>query len=86
MPDQGGIRSDNSAGVNFFGFAVPKAGKNAAAAEKFVLYFMNKDQLAAISTEAGNMTPRTDIPAPPGSGLGADGARPPARCSRTRTS
>jgi raffinose/stachyose/melibiose transport system substrate-binding protein len=64
MPDQGGVRSDNSAGVNFFGFAVPKAGKNAAAAEKFVLYFMNKDRLAAISTEAGNMTPRPDIRAP----------------------
>lgn len=64
MPDQGSIRSDNSAGVNFFGFAVPKAGKNATAAEKFILYFMNKDRLTAISTEAGNMTPRTDIDAP----------------------
>ncbi|WP_344661071.1 ABC transporter substrate-binding protein [Catenulispora subtropica] len=64
MPDLGGIRADNSAGVNFFGFAVPKAGKNAAAAEKFVLYFMNKDRLTAISTEAGNMTPRPDIQAP----------------------
>ncbi|NUP49525.1 MAG: carbohydrate ABC transporter substrate-binding protein [Catenulispora sp.] len=64
MPDQGGVRSDNSAGVNFFGFAVPKAGKNSAAAEKFILYFMAKDRLSAISTEAGNMTPRTDIPAP----------------------
>ncbi|WP_344666779.1 ABC transporter substrate-binding protein [Catenulispora yoronensis] len=64
MPDQGGVRSDNSAGVNFFGFAVPKAGKDSAAAEKFVLYFMAKDRLAAISTEAGNMTPRTDIKAP----------------------
>jgi raffinose/stachyose/melibiose transport system substrate-binding protein len=64
MPDQGGLRSDNSAGVNFFGFAVPKAGKNSDAAEKFVLYFMAKDQLSKISSEAGNMTPRTDIAAP----------------------
>lgn len=64
MPDIGGIRADNSAGVNFFGFALPKAGKNSAAAEKFVLYFMAKDRLAAISSEAGNMTPRIDIPAP----------------------
>jgi len=64
MPAQGGIRSDNSAGVNFFGFAVLKAGKNSAAAEKFILYFMAKDQLTKISTEAGNMTPRIDIDAP----------------------
>ena len=49
---------------NFFGFAVPKAGKNADAAEKFVLYFMAKAQLSKISSEAGNMTPRTDITAP----------------------
>ncbi|MEY9857309.1 ABC-type glycerol-3-phosphate transport system substrate-binding protein [Catenulispora sp. GAS73] len=64
MPDLGGVRSDNSAGVNFFGFAVPKAGKNSEAAEKFVLYFMAKDRLSKISSEAGNMTPRIDIPAP----------------------
>ena len=65
MPDQGGgVRSDDSAAVDFFGFAVPKAGKNPAAAEKFILYFMNKDRLAAISAEAGTMTPRTDIDAP----------------------
>jgi ABC-type glycerol-3-phosphate transport system substrate-binding protein len=64
MPSQGGLPSNDSAGVNFFGFAVPKAGKNADAAEKFVLYFMAKAQLSKISTEAGNMTPRTDIPAP----------------------
>ncbi|MEY9925597.1 ABC-type glycerol-3-phosphate transport system substrate-binding protein [Catenulispora sp. GP43] len=64
MPDQGGLPSNDSAGVNFFGFALPKAGKNADAAEKFVLYFMAKAQLSKISTEAGNMTPRTDIPAP----------------------
>lgn len=64
MPDQGGLPSDASAGVNFFGFALPKAGKNAAAAEKFVLYFMAKSQLSKISSEAGNMTPRIDIAAP----------------------
>lgn len=64
MPDQGGVRQDNSAGVNFFGFALPKAGKNSGAAQKFVLYFMAKDQLSKISSEAGNMTPRIDIPAP----------------------
>lgn len=65
MPDQGGMPSDDSAGVNLFGFAVPKAAANADAAEKFILYFMAKSQLSKISTQAGNMTPRTDIPAPP---------------------
>jgi len=64
MPGVGGVHSDNSAGVDFSGFAVPKAGKNATAAEKFVLFFMNKDRLAAMSTEAGAMTPRIDIDAP----------------------
>ncbi|NUR61882.1 MAG: extracellular solute-binding protein [Catenulispora sp.] len=64
MPDIGGIRADNSVGVSFFGFALPKAGKNTAAAEKFVLYFMAKDRLGAISSEAGDMTPRIDIAAP----------------------
>jgi raffinose/stachyose/melibiose transport system substrate-binding protein len=43
---------------------VPKAGVNSSAAEKFVLYFMAKDQLSKISSEAGNMTPRPDITAP----------------------
>ncbi|MFL6110615.1 MAG: ABC transporter substrate-binding protein [Catenulispora sp.] len=64
MPDQGSVRSDDSAGVDFLGFAVPKAGKNSAAAEKFILYFMNKERLSAISTGAGTMTPRGDIDAP----------------------
>jgi raffinose/stachyose/melibiose transport system substrate-binding protein len=64
MPDVGGIRADDSAGVNFFGFAVPKAGKKSDAAEKFVLYFMAKDQLSKISSEAGTMTPRIDVQAP----------------------
>lgn len=64
MPDQAGMRSDNSASVNFFGFGVPKAGQNSAAAEKFVLYFMAKAHLSKISSEAGNMTPRPDIMAP----------------------
>jgi raffinose/stachyose/melibiose transport system substrate-binding protein len=64
MPDHGGVRSDDSVGVNFLGFAIPKAAKNSDAAEKFVLYFMAKDQLSKISSEAGDLTPRTDIAAP----------------------
>jgi raffinose/stachyose/melibiose transport system substrate-binding protein len=63
-PAPDGSRGDNSAGVNFFGFAVPKDGKHTDAAERFILYFMNKDRLSGISRDAANMTPRTDIPAP----------------------
>jgi ABC-type glycerol-3-phosphate transport system substrate-binding protein len=64
VPGPDGSRGDNSAGVNFFGFAVPRDGKHSDSAERFILYFMNKDQLSGISTDAANLTPRTDIPAP----------------------
>ena len=47
-----------------FGFSIPKKAKNAAAAEKFIAYFLQKKTLAGISTDAGNITPRADIPAP----------------------
>jgi ABC-type glycerol-3-phosphate transport system substrate-binding protein len=64
LPATDGSKADNGVGVNFFGFAVPRDSKHVDAAEKFILYFMNKDQLSGISTDAANMTPRTDIPAP----------------------
>jgi raffinose/stachyose/melibiose transport system substrate-binding protein len=57
-------KGDNGVGVNFFGFAVPRDGKHPDAAQNFILYFMNKDRLSGISTDAANMTPRPDIPAP----------------------
>ncbi|WP_377268673.1 ABC transporter substrate-binding protein [Peterkaempfera sp. SMS 1(5)a] len=47
-----------------FGFAVPKGADHAAAAEQFIAYFLRKDQLTGISTQAGNITPRADIQAP----------------------
>jgi raffinose/stachyose/melibiose transport system substrate-binding protein len=47
-----------------FGFAIPKNAKNSAAAEKFIAFFLQKKELSAISSTAGNITPRADIPAP----------------------
>lgn len=55
---------NQAVGVNFFGFAVPKSAKNSKAATKFIAYFLNRQRLSGISTEAQNITPRTDIPAP----------------------
>jgi ABC-type glycerol-3-phosphate transport system substrate-binding protein len=57
-------KGDTSASVVFFGFAMPKQAAHADAAGKFVAYFLNKSRLAHISTDAANMTPRIDIPAP----------------------
>ncbi|MEY9855249.1 ABC-type glycerol-3-phosphate transport system substrate-binding protein [Catenulispora sp. GAS73] len=47
-----------------FGFALTKNAKNVSQAEQFMAYFLQKKTLSGISTEAGNITPRTDIPAP----------------------
>jgi len=47
-----------------FGFALTKNAKNVGQAEQFMAYFLQKKTLSGISTEAGNITPRTDIPAP----------------------
>ncbi|MFC9331232.1 ABC transporter substrate-binding protein [Kitasatospora sp. NPDC057015] len=54
----------NAVDVIPFGFSIPKGSKNAEAAEKFIAFFLKKDQLSAISTVAKNITPREDIPAP----------------------
>lgn len=50
--------------VSFIGFAVPKKARNAEAAQKFIAYFLQKDRLAGIASEAKNLTPRTDIAVP----------------------
>lgn len=47
-----------------FGFALTKNAKHVSQAEQFMAYFLQKKTLSGISTEAGNITPRTDIPAP----------------------
>lgn len=55
---------DMSQEVSLIGFGIPENAANASAAEKFIAYFMKKDQLERVSTIAGNMTPRTDIDVP----------------------
>ncbi|MFJ2865806.1 ABC transporter substrate-binding protein [Kitasatospora sp. NPDC087314] len=47
-----------------FGFSMPRTAKNVAPAQKFIAYFQQQKVLGGISTEAGNITPRPDIPAP----------------------
>ncbi|MFC1430922.1 ABC transporter substrate-binding protein [Streptacidiphilus sp. N1-3] len=55
---------DTTQDVSTIGFSIPKKAEHAAAAEKFIAYFMAKSQLSGISTTAQNITPRADIPAP----------------------
>lgn len=46
------------------GFAIPSKARNADAAGQFISYFMHKDRIAGIASEAKNLTPRTDVEAP----------------------
>lgn len=46
------------------GFSIPKGSENAEAAGDFIAFFLRQDQLTGISTQAKNITPRTDISAP----------------------
>ncbi|MFB7355852.1 ABC transporter substrate-binding protein [Streptomyces gardneri] len=55
---------NTAVGVNFFGFAVPRTAKRSAEAQKFIAYFMNKKHLTGIATQALNISPRPDVPAP----------------------
>lgn len=55
---------DTSQDVSLIGFSIPKKAKHAAAAEKFIAYFLNRSRLSGISTVAKNLTPRADIAAP----------------------
>lgn len=47
------------------GFSIPSKARNADAAAQFISYFMHKDRISGIATEAKNLTPRTDVEAPP---------------------
>lgn len=63
-PTVEGGKGNTAAEAGVIGFAIPAKAEHADAAEKFVAFFLNKDRLAKIGTEAKNLTPRTDIPAP----------------------
>ncbi|MFE0677811.1 ABC transporter substrate-binding protein [Streptomyces sp. NPDC058867] len=55
---------DNSQDISLIGFSIPKKARNAAAAQKFIAYFLAKEHLQGIATQAKNITPRADIDAP----------------------
>lgn len=46
------------------GFAIPGPAQNADAAKQFIAWFMHKDRISRIASEAKNLTPRTDVEAP----------------------
>lgn len=58
---QGG---DTSQDISLIGFSIPKKARHAAAAQKFIAYFLAKEHLQGIATQAKNITPRADIDAP----------------------
>ncbi|RJL30092.1 ABC transporter substrate-binding protein [Bailinhaonella thermotolerans] len=60
-PTKGGNTEVN---VSLIGFSVPKKAENPEPAKRFISYFIKKDNLEKIATEAKNITPRADIPAP----------------------
>ncbi|HCT79882.1 MAG TPA: ABC transporter substrate-binding protein [Micromonosporaceae bacterium] len=64
FPQVEGGKGNKAAEAGVIGFAIPKKAKHADAAKQFIAFFLNKDRLAKISTEAKNLTPRSDVPAP----------------------
>ncbi len=64
FPFPTGAAGDASQEIALIGFAIPAKAKHAAAAQKFIAYFLNKSRLAGISSTANNLTPRTDIEVP----------------------
>lgn len=64
FPAVEGGKGNQAAEAGVIGFAIPSKARNAAAAKKFIAFFLNKDRLAKIATDAKNLTPREDVPAP----------------------
>lgn len=64
FPTVEGGKGNKAAEAGVIGFAIPKKSKHAEAAKKFIAFFLNKDRLAKIATEAKNLTPRSDVAAP----------------------
>lgn len=64
FPTVEGGKGNKAAEAGVIGFAIPKKARNAEAAKKFIAFFLNKDRLAKIASEAKNLTPRSDV-APP---------------------
>ncbi|MDP9868009.1 MULTISPECIES: ABC transporter substrate-binding protein [Streptosporangium] len=64
FPFPAGARGEQTQEISLIGFAIPARARNAEAAKKFIAYFMNRERLSKIATEADNITPRTDVEAP----------------------
>ncbi|WP_084464811.1 ABC transporter substrate-binding protein [Microtetraspora fusca] len=64
FPSVTGGKGNGAADAGVIGFAIPANAKHAAEAKKFIQFFMNKDRLGGISSEAKNLTPRADVAAP----------------------
>ncbi|GAA4235114.1 raffinose/stachyose/melibiose transport system substrate-binding protein [Streptosporangium album] len=64
FPFPEGAKGEQTQEISLIGFAIPAQAGNAEAAKKFVAYFMNKERLSKIASEAGNITPRPDIEVP----------------------
>ncbi|WP_214322867.1 ABC transporter substrate-binding protein [Nonomuraea sediminis] len=59
--------NDKGAGVmetSMIGFGIPAKARHTEAAKRFLTFFMNRERLARMTTEAETMVPRTDIKAP----------------------
>lgn len=57
----GGVRTQE---LNLIGFGIPDGAENPELAAKFAAFFMQRDQIGKIASEANNLTSRTDVPAP----------------------
>ncbi|MFE5242354.1 MULTISPECIES: ABC transporter substrate-binding protein [unclassified Streptomyces] len=55
---------DTSQDISLIGFSIPKKARNSEAAQQFIAYFMAKKHLGKIASQAKNITPRADVPAP----------------------
>lgn len=58
---EGGV---NSVEANLLGFGIPTAAQSPENAEKFIAFFMERDRIGGISSEANQLTPRADVEPP----------------------
>lgn len=64
FPSVGDNKGDGLVEAQPVGFGIPAKARNADAAKQFVAWFMNKNRVGRIASEAKNLTPRTDVQPP----------------------
>ncbi|MEU0565685.1 ABC transporter substrate-binding protein [Nonomuraea sp. NPDC005983] len=64
FPFPKGATGQQTQEISLIGFAIPARAGHAEQAQKFIAYFMNKQRLSRIASEANNITPRADIEVP----------------------